>query len=83
MSAAAGRGPRAKLRQTDAGLGSGRLQHAYRVNPQEVRRTETGQCYAIGSGMAMKLQIAPAPSPAASHDGSSAALTTERRRSTA
>jgi len=26
-----------------------------------VRRLRVGQCFAIGSGLAMKLQIAPAP----------------------
>jgi hypothetical protein len=43
------------------GLGSARLQHEYRVNPNDVRRLEVGQCYAISSGRATKLQIAPAP----------------------
>ena len=32
--------------------------------PNDVRRLDVGQCFAIGSGLAMKLQIAPAPSTA-------------------
>lgn len=43
------------------GLGSARLQHEYRVNPNDVRRLDVGQCYAISAGRAAKLQIAPAP----------------------
>jgi hypothetical protein len=46
------------------GLGSARVEHEYRVDPNEVRRLEVGQCFAIGSGLAMKLQIAPAASTA-------------------
>ena len=46
---------------TVTGLGSARLQHAYRVDLDEVRRLKVGQCFAIGSGLAMKLQIAAAP----------------------
>jgi Cdc6-like AAA superfamily ATPase len=43
------------------GLGSTRVEHEYRVDPNQVRRLRVGQCFAIGSGLAMKLQIAPAP----------------------
>jgi Cdc6-like AAA superfamily ATPase len=43
------------------GLGSTRVEHEYRVDPNDVRRLAVGQCFAIGSGLAMKLQIAPAP----------------------
>jgi len=43
------------------GVGSARLQHEYRAAPDEVRRLKVGQCFAIGSGLAMKLQIAAAP----------------------
>jgi hypothetical protein len=46
------------------GLGSTRVEHEYRVDPNDVRRLAVGQCFAIGSGLAMKLQIAPAPSTA-------------------
>ena len=46
---------------TVTGLGSARLQHAYRVDLDEVRRLKVGQCFAIGSGLAMKLQVAAAP----------------------
>jgi hypothetical protein len=41
------------------GLGSARLQHEFRVNPNDVRRLRPGQCYAISGGRAQKLQIAP------------------------
>jgi Cdc6-like AAA superfamily ATPase len=43
------------------GLGSARVEHEYRVDPNEVRRLEPGQCFAVGSGRAAKLQIAPTP----------------------
>jgi Cdc6-like AAA superfamily ATPase len=46
------------------GLGSTRIEDEYRADPNEVRRLNPGQCFAIGSGQAMKLQIAPAPSTA-------------------
>jgi hypothetical protein len=45
------------------GLGSARVEHEYRVDPNQVRRLEPGQCFAIGSGRAVKLQIAPTPAP--------------------
>ena len=47
------------------GLGSTRVEQEYRVDPSEVRRLGVGQCFAIGSGLAMKLQIAAAPRPEA------------------
>ena len=50
------------------GLGSARVEHQYRVDPNEVRRLQVGQCFAIGSGLAMKLQIAPAPTLASLHE---------------
>jgi Cdc6-like AAA superfamily ATPase len=46
------------------GLGSTRIEDEYRVDPNEVRRLKPGQCFAIGSGLAMKLQVVPAPSTA-------------------
>lgn len=46
------------------GLGSTRVEHEFAVDPNDVRRLRVGQCFAIGSGQAMKLQIAPAPSSA-------------------
>lgn len=49
------------------GLGSARLQHQYRVDLDEVRRLGVGQCFAISRGLAMKLQIVPAPSQASLH----------------
>jgi hypothetical protein len=50
------------------GLGSARLQHQYRVDLDEVRRLSVGQCFAISRGLAMKLQIVPAPSQASLHE---------------
>lgn len=46
------------------GLGSTRVEDEYRADPNQVRRLTPGQCFAIGSGQAMKLHIAPAPSSA-------------------
>ena len=46
------------------GLGSTRVEHEYRVDPNAVRRLAVGQCFAIGSGLAMKLQVAAAKPPA-------------------
>jgi len=43
------------------GLGSTRVEDEYRADPNQVRALKPGQCFAIGSGLAMKLQIAPAP----------------------
>ena len=45
------------------GRGSTRVEDEFRVDPNEVRRLKAGQCFAIGSGQAMKLQIAGAPQP--------------------
>ena len=50
------------------GLGSARLQHEYRVDPDEVRRLQVGQCFAISPGRAMKLHIVPAPTLASLHE---------------
>ena len=52
------------------GLGSARVEHEYRVDPNEVRRLEPGQCFAIGSGRAAKLQIARTPEAASCAIGS-------------
>lgn len=48
-------------RDANTGLASIRLQHQYRVDLDEVRRLRVGQCFAISPGLAMKLQIVPAP----------------------
>ena len=49
--------------QHDAGrsteIGSAREQHQHKVPPNEVRQLPPGMCFAIGSGRAQKLQIAP------------------------
>jgi Cdc6-like AAA superfamily ATPase len=50
------------------GLGSTRVEHEYRVDPNDVRRLAVGQCFAIGSGLAMKLQIAPAARTTSLHE---------------
>jgi hypothetical protein len=48
--------------QHEAGLstdiGSSRQQHQLKADPNEVRRLQTGMCYALGSGKAQKLQVA-------------------------
>jgi hypothetical protein len=43
-------------------VGSTRVQHQLRVDPNEVRRLREGMCFVIGSGRAQKVQIAAAPS---------------------
>lgn len=53
------------------GLGSTRVALESRLDPDAVRRLHPGQCFAIGSGLVMKLQItaAPAVSEAAVESG--------------
>ena len=50
-------------RQHDDGialdLGSAREQHQHKVPPNDVRALPPGMCFAIGSGKAQKIQIAP------------------------
>lgn len=43
------------------GFGSSRLDREPRVDPDEVRRLRPGQCFAIGAGLALKMQVAPIP----------------------
>jgi len=43
------------------GLGSARTQHAFKVDPNEVRALQPGMCFVIGSGRAAKVAIARAP----------------------
>src|SRR5919107_1337596 len=43
------------------GLGSARLQHAYRVDPNHVRRLPVGVSFAIRSGQAATVRIQRAP----------------------
>jgi hypothetical protein len=50
------------------GRGSTRVEDEYRADPNEVRRLKPGQCFAIGSGLAMKLQIVPAAPTASLRD---------------
>jgi len=58
--------------QHDAGLsieiGSAREQHQYKVPPNEIRQLPPGMCFAIGSGRAQKLQVAPT-TPGSSRPG--------------
>lgn len=42
-------------------LGSAREQHQHKVAPNDVRALPPGMCFAIGSGKAQKIQIAPLP----------------------
>ena len=43
------------------GLGSTRVERESRLDPDAVRRLHPGQCFAIGSGLVMKLQVTPTP----------------------
>lgn len=43
------------------GVGSGRSQHVYKVDPNDVRRLEPGECFLIRKGRAARIQIARAP----------------------
>ena len=43
------------------GLGSARLQHAFKVDPNEVRRLPVGVCFAIRSGQAAIVRVTRAP----------------------
>ncbi len=43
------------------GMGSARMQHAFKVDPNEVRALQPGMCFVIGSGRAAKVAIARAP----------------------
>ncbi len=47
--------------QTPTGAASMRSGRTLRVDPDEVRRLRVGQCFVIGSGRALKLQVARAP----------------------
>ncbi len=44
------------------GVTSGRIQHQYTVDPNEVRSLPVGTCYAIAEGKACKIRISQAPS---------------------
>jgi hypothetical protein len=43
------------------GVGSGRSQHVFRVDPNEVRRLGQGECFVIRKGLAERVQIAQVP----------------------
>jgi hypothetical protein len=43
------------------GLGSARLQHAFKVDPNEVRRLPVGVCFAIRAGQAATVRVTRAP----------------------
>jgi Helicase HerA, central domain len=65
VEAAGGRRIALTSRQLDGdaptGIGSTRPDREQRIDPDEVRRLRPGQCFAIGSGLALKLQVAPTP----------------------
>jgi len=44
------------------GVGSGRSQHVFKVDPNDVRQLRPGECFVIRGGRAARVQIAPAPS---------------------
>lgn len=43
------------------GVGSGRLQHVFKVDPNHVRQLDPGECFLIRKGRAALIQIARAP----------------------
>jgi hypothetical protein len=43
------------------GLGSGRAQHVFKVDPNEVRALEPGSCFVIRRGRAARIRVARAP----------------------
>lgn len=48
-------------RERHTGIGTARLQHQFKVDPNHVRTLTTGSAYVISRGQAMKVRIAPAP----------------------
>jgi hypothetical protein len=59
-------------------IGSSRQQHQLKADPNEVRRLQTGMCYALGSGKAQKLHIAAVAHQPTSHDQPGALSSTPR-----
>jgi hypothetical protein len=45
------------------GVGSGRSQHVFKVDPNQVRQLGRGECFVIREGRAAQVQIAQAPKP--------------------
>jgi hypothetical protein len=43
------------------GVGSGRSQHVWKVDPNDVRALQPGECFVIRKGRAARVQIARAP----------------------
>lgn len=43
------------------GVGSGRSQHVFKVDPNDVRQLEPGECFLMRKGRAARIQIARAP----------------------
>lgn len=43
------------------GSGSGRIQHVFKVDPNEVRGLRPGECFVIREGRAVRVQVAQAP----------------------
>jgi len=46
------------------GAGSGRVQHVFKVDPNEVRSLRAGECFVIREGSAVRVQVARAPAAA-------------------
>ena len=59
------------------GAGSTRPGREARVDPDEVRRLRPGQCFAIGAGLALKLQVARLPASPPAQAGEAAAVAVE------
>jgi hypothetical protein len=49
------------LDELTTGLGTGRAQHVYKVDPNKVRQLKPGECYLLRAGQAAAIKIARAP----------------------
>jgi hypothetical protein len=49
------------LDELTTGVGTGRAQHVYKVDPNKVRALKPGECYLLRAGQAAALKIAQAP----------------------
>jgi hypothetical protein len=48
-------------RGTATGMGTGRTQHVYKIDPNEVRALRPGECFVIRRGGVVRVQVARAP----------------------
>jgi helicase HerA-like protein len=55
--------------QLTTGLGTGRAQHVYKVDPNKVRALKPGECYLLRAGQAAEIKIAQAPTEIAREVG--------------